>query len=140
VRPRRGVLTLSFANVEAYQSFDPAQPTASRFVEEDMNRLWSAEVLDGDRRSPDLARARQLRPVVDVADYLLDIHSMQLDCAPLMLSGMAEKGRLLAKAVGVPSTIVADRGHDAGPRMRDYGHFGDPADARTALLAECGQH
>ena len=138
--PQRGTLTLSFANVAAYQGFDPAEPSASRFVDEDMNRLWTDEVLDGERQSAELARARALRPAVAAADFLLDIHSMQLDCAALMLCGLAEKGRVMARAVGVPATIVADRGHDAGRRMRDYAHFGDPADARTALLVECGQH
>lgn len=138
--PQRGTLTLSFANVAAYESFDEAQPTASRFVDEDMNRLWTAEVLDGTRQSAELARARALRPLLADADYLLDIHSMQLDCPALMLCGLAEKGRVLARAVGVPPVIVADRGHDAGRRMRDYEHFGDPADARAALLVECGQH
>jgi predicted deacylase len=138
--PVRGTLTLSFANVAAYESFDPADPTASRFVDEDMNRLWTAEVLDGERHSAELTRARAMRPAVAEADFLLDIHSMQLDCAPLMLSGLPEKGRILARSVAIPPTIVADRGHDAGRRMRDYEHFGDPADARAALLVECGQH
>src|ERR1700733_2079451 len=44
--PRIGSLTMSFANVEAYQSFDPANPNASRFVDQDFNRVWSAAVLD----------------------------------------------------------------------------------------------
>lgn len=138
--PERGTLTLSFANVAAYESFDPGEPTASRFVDEDMNRLWTADVLDGERQSAELTRARAMRPAVAAADFLLDIHSMQLDCPALMLCGLPEKGRVLARAVAIPPTIVADRGHDAGRRMRDYAHFGDPADGRAALLVECGQH
>ena len=35
---------------------------------------------------------------------------------------------------------MCDAGHAAGPRMRDYGGFGDPASAKTALLIESGQH
>ena len=35
---------------------------------------------------------------------------------------------------------MCDAGHAAGPRMRDYGGFGDPASPKTALLIECGQH
>jgi hypothetical protein len=35
---------------------------------------------------------------------------------------------------------MCDAGHAAGPRMRDYGGFGDPASSKTALLIECGQH
>src|SRR5690349_18258406 len=65
IRPRTGKLTLSFANVEAYHSFDPAYPDASRFVDHDFNRLWSEAVLDDSARDcVELRRARQMRPVV----------------------------------------------------------------------------
>ena len=77
LRPRQGRLTLAFDNVDAYRHFDPRVPVASRFVDEDFNRLWAPGTLDGPRRSTELARARTLRPVVDAADFLLDIHSMQ---------------------------------------------------------------
>lgn len=140
VQPERGVLTLGFSNVPAYESFDKDNPTASRFVDEDLNRVWSVDVLDGDRQSAELSRARELRPVIDEVDFLLDIHSMQLNCAPLMLCGPLQKGRELAAAVGVPETVVADKGHNAGRRMRDYGGFSDPASPRNSLLVECGQH
>ena len=74
LHPRHGKLTLAFDNVAAYQSFDRRVPTASRFVDEDFNRLWAPATLDGERQSTELARARALRPVVDEADFLLDIH------------------------------------------------------------------
>ena len=140
VRPRRGALVLGFVNVAAYLRFDAKNPTASRFVDEDFNRLWDAEVLDGPRQSAELGRARALRPLVAAADHLLDIHSMQSRSPALMLSGLADKGRTLARKVGVPGYVVADAGHRAGRRMRDYGDFSDPASAKTALLVECGQH
>jgi len=140
VRPQHGVLTLSFANVAAYHSFDAGNPTASRYLDEDFNRLWTHEVLASPRRSAELDRARELRPVVEEADFLLDLHSMQGESPALMLSGTAEKGRVLAQGVGVPAFIVADAGHRAGARMRDYGDFANPEHARTALLVECGQH
>lgn len=140
IRPDRGVLTISFANVAAYQTFDPSAPAASRFIDEDFNRLWSTDILSSGRRSVELDRARDLRPVVGEADYLLDIHSMQMDGPALMLSGVAEKGRALARAVGVPSFVIADGGHKAGPRMRDFADFASPEHRRTALLVECGQH
>ena len=139
-RPLRGSLTLAFMNVDAYRTFDPAQPSASRFLDEDMNRLWAPDVLDGRRRSRELARARMLRPVVDAADRLLDLHSMQLEGPPLTLCGTAPQGRALAIDIGQPRHVVADPGHRAGPRMRDYGGFGRPGDGRAALLVECGQH
>jgi predicted deacylase len=140
VRPKRGILTLAFCNVEAFGHFDPVRPTASRFIDEDFNRVWSAEVLDGPRRSAELARARVLRPVIAAADFLLDIHSMQHATLPLMLCGPLEKGRAFARAVGYPETIVSDAGHAAGKRMRDYGGFGDADSPKNALLIECGQH
>ena len=140
VRPRRGRLTLAFDNVAAYREFDSRYPIASRYVDEDFNRLWSPATLDGPRRSIELERARALRPVVDAADYLLDLHSMQYATAPLMLAGLLPRSRELARRVGIPELIMCDAGHAAGPRMRDYGGFGDPASEKTALLIECGQH
>jgi predicted deacylase len=140
VRPRRGTLTLAFDNVAAYREFDPRYPIASRYVDEDFNRLWSPQTLDAPRRSVELERARALRPVVDAADYLLDLHSMQYATAPLMLAGLLPRSRELARRVGIPELIMCDAGHAAGPRMRDYGGFGDPASPKTALLIECGQH
>jgi predicted deacylase len=140
IRPRQGVLTLAFCNVAAFSNFDRAKPTASRFVDEDFNRLWSPEVLDGSRRSVELARARELRPIVAAADYLLDIHSMQHATAALLLCGPLEKGRRLAREIGYPEIVVSDEGHAAGRRMRDYGDFGKPDSPRNSLLIECGQH
>lgn len=140
VMPERGTLTLAFANVEAYRRFDPALPTASRFVDEDFNRVWDAATLDGPRQSHDLNRARELRPIVDTVDLLLDLHSMTLPSEPLMLAGLAAKSVALARRVGAPEIIMRDRGHAAGTRLRDYGGFGDPRSDKTALLIECGEH
>src|SRR5438067_9595892 len=140
VKPRRGKLTLAFNNIAAYREFDPRYPVASRYVDEDFNRLWSPATLDGERKSVELARARALRPVVDAADYLLDIHSMQYATAPLMLAGLLPRSRELARQIGIPELIMCDKGHAAGPRMRDHGGFGYPASPKAALLIECGQH
>lgn len=140
LRPRRGRLTLAFDNVAAYKSFDRRYPVVSRFVDEDFNRLWDEATLDGLRQSAELARARVLRPFVEAADFLLDIHSMQYATAPLMLAGTLDRSVALARRVGIPELIMCDAGHAAGKRMRDYGRFGDPASAKTALLIEAGQH
>jgi predicted deacylase len=140
LRPRRGKLTLAFDNVAAYRRFDARFPVASRYVDEDFNRLWDPETLDGPRQSIELARARALRPFVDAADFLLDIHSMQYATAALMLAGLLDRSTRLARRVGIPGLIVRDKGHAAGPRMRDYAGFGDPHSGKTALLIEAGQH
>lgn len=140
VRPKQGRLSLGFMNVAAYQRFDPADPLMSRFVDEDFNRLWNAETLDGPRDSTELRRAREVRPFIDTVDRLLDIHSMQHATGALMLAGPLDKGRKLAEGVGVPELVVMDEGHAAGRRMRDYAAFRDPASPKDALLVECGQH
>jgi predicted deacylase len=140
VRPRVGRLTLSFANVEAYLRFDPKEPQATRFVDEDFNRVWSPATLTSMRDSSELQRAREMRPLIDDVDLLLDIHSMHDHHEPVMICGALDKGIKFARNVGVPNWVVADRGHANGTRMRDYGGFGDPQSTKNALLVECGQH
>lgn len=140
IRPRRGSLTVGFANVAAYGAFDPSYPTLSRFIDEDLNRLWDLDTLHGKRSSLELARARAIRPLVDRTDFLLDIHSMQNATEPLLLAGLTEPGVALARKVGFPETVVIDGGHASGARLRDYGAFADPKGPCAALLVECGQH
>ena len=138
-RPARGRLTLGFANLDAFARFDPAQPIMSRFVDEDLNRLWDPALLDGARRSTELERARAMRRLVDSADILLDLHSMLWPSDALMLCGPSAKGRALAEAIGVPGLVVADHGHVSGPRLIDYAAFTGPG-AAAAVLVESGQH
>jgi predicted deacylase len=141
LRPRRGRLTLAFANVDAYQRWDPAQPDASRYVDQDFNRVWSVSTLDdASRDSSELRRARALRPVVDSVDWLLDLHSMHERSAPLNVCGPLDKGIALARELGIPAHIVSDAGHPEGRRMRDYAQFGEAGSPKNALLVECGQH
>ena len=140
LRPLRGKLTLGFLNIAAFARFDPARPTASRFIDEDMNRIWDRAILEGPRDSVELARARAIRPLVESADILLDLHSMLWPSEPLILCGRTEKGRRLARAIGTPTIAVADRGHNSGPRLIDYGGFADDGDPRIACLVEAGPH
>jgi len=139
-RPRCGSLTVVFANVEAYARFDAADPYPSRLVDEDLNRVWGDEQLFGSRDSVELRRARELRPFVDDADLLLDIHSMSEPCRPLMVCGTLDKNADYARELGVPADLLIDTGHPAGLRMVERGGFGDPASPRRALLVECGYH
>ncbi len=140
VRPVRGRLTLGFANVAAYEAFDASNPYASRFVDEDLNRVWDDETLDGPRNSAELARARAIRPLLETVDHLLDIHSVDLPQPAMLLAGQRTKGRTLAAAIGSPAHVVMDAGHAAGRRMRDFAGFDDPASPRSACLVECGYH
>jgi predicted deacylase len=140
VKPVKGKLTLAFANVAAFERFDFGDPDRSRYIDEDYNRVWADEVIGGKRDSAELRRARELRPFVDAADFLLDLHSMHEPCRPIMVCGMLDKGAEFARRVGVPADLLIDTGHPAGVRMRDRGGFGDPKSAKNALLIECGQH
>ncbi len=138
--PRQGKLTLAFANVEAFARFDFDDPDRSRYVDEDYNRVWADAALDGPRDSLELRRARVLRPFVDAADYLLDIHSMHEPCRPIMVCAKSEKSAAFARRLRVPGDLLIDTGHPAGLRMIERGGFGDPKSPRTAVLIECGQH
>jgi len=138
--PEHGRITFGFVNLPAFARFDPRQPTASRFVDEDMNRLWDPVVLDGPRQSSELTRAREIRPLIDEIDILLDLHSMLWPSEPLILCGTSEKGRALALAIGQPELVVADHGHASGRRIIDYPPFVDNNDPRAANLVEGGQH
>jgi predicted deacylase len=140
IAPVNGKLILAFANVAAFERFDFGDPDRSRYIDEDYNRVWADEVIGGKRDSAELRRARALRPFVDAADFLLDLHSMHEPCRPIMVCGMLDKGAELARRVGVPADLLIDTGHPAGLRMRDRGGFGDPKSAKNALLIECGQH
>ncbi|MFO1327569.1 MAG: succinylglutamate desuccinylase/aspartoacylase family protein [Rubrivivax sp.] len=139
-RPRQGRLTLVFANVEAFSRFDAADPHRARYVDEDLNRVWSDEALAAPVDTVERRRARELRPFVDAADLLLDIHSMHEDCRPIMVCGTADKNADFARRLGVPADLLIDTGHPAGLRMVERGGFGDPASPKRALLIECGQH
>jgi len=140
VDPAKGKLTLAFANVAAFARFDFGDPDRSRYIDEDYNRVWADAVIGGPRDSAELRRARELRPFVDAADYLLDLHTMTEACRPIMVCGMLDKGADFARRVGVPADLLIDTGHPAGLRMRDRGGFGDPASPKNALLIEAGQH
>ncbi|MDB5932554.1 MAG: succinylglutamate desuccinylase/aspartoacylase [Polaromonas sp.] len=140
LRPRRGRITAAFCNMAAFARFDENQPDASRFVDEDFNRVWAAGVLDGARRSTELDRARDIRPFVDRASHLLDLHSMHEPCAPLLVTGLLPRNIAFAQSLGTACQAIVDGGHADGVRMRDHGPFGDAHGDRIALLLEAGQH
>lgn len=140
IRPVKGKLTLMFANVSAYQSFNRYDPSAARYLDEDMNRVWDASVLNGLHTSRELERARALLPIIETADLLLDIHSMTNASMPVILTGMQQKHHDFARRTGIPALLVRDSGHAAGPRLRDHARFTDPDTPPISLLVECGHH
>jgi predicted deacylase len=141
-RPTLGKLSIAIMNVKAYLAFDPKNANRTRWVDEDFNRLWGPGVLQDSSRkkSYEFLRANEVLPIVADADLLLDIHSMQKPCVPLMMAGMIDKGRELAKSVGMNMSTITDSGHAEGMRMRDFGEFSDPKSKKNSLLVECGQH
>lgn len=141
VRPKIGTLTVLFSNVAAYESFDKAQPFESRQLVHNMNRIWSAELLDGSEHSPELQRARVLRPVIDAADYILDIHSTSQDVVPFWVYPAYDRNADVALAIGRPPVhLVMPSGLGSGTPLIQYGHHGDPAGQGAAMVVECGQH
>lgn len=146
LRPRQGALTLAFCNLAAFDRFDAQRPDASRFVDEDMNRVWGPGLTAADaRRSRERDRARELLPFLEQADWLLDLHSMHEPGEPLLLTGLQPRNRALARALSTPRCVIVDAGHRDGQRMRDHGRFGvvepDGSDDGTrSLLIECGWH
>jgi predicted deacylase len=140
LQPSRGRLTFGFANLAAFARFDPEDPVASRYVEEDLNRVWDRSWLTGSRRSLELDRAREMRPLIETADVLFDLHSMLWPSDPLILCGATLKGRRLAEGIGAPGLVISDSGHSNGRRLIDYDVFSDPGSAPRANLVEAGQH
>ncbi|MBV1833754.1 succinylglutamate desuccinylase/aspartoacylase family protein [Komagataeibacter pomaceti] len=140
LRPLSGRLSVIFANMTALDHFDPANPVAARFMDEDMNRVWSPERLQGTRSSCELARARQILPVIRTADILVDLHSMLWPGRPLVLSGRGPRGVALGRQISATDLIVADDGHADGTRLIDFERFASPATTARACLLEAGQH
>ena len=141
VRPLVGTLTLSFANVQAYESFDAARPFDSRQIVHNMNRIWSRELLDGSDDSPELRRARLMRPVVEAADHVLDIHSTIQDVEPFWVYPAHARNATVALSVGMPQIhLVMPNGLGSGTPLIEYGAFGQASHHGAAMVVECGQH
>lgn len=140
-RPKIGSLTLSFSNVAAYESFDPTRPFESRQLVHNFNRIWSDDLLNCNEVSPELTRARELRPIFAQADDLLDLHSTAQDVEPFWVYLSFEHNAATACAIGRPSVhMVMPKGLGSGVPIIQYGRFADPLNNRCAMVAECGQH
>lgn len=159
VLPERGSLSLSFANVAAYESFDINAPFDSRQLVHNLNRIWSDAELASDVNSPELDRAREMRSLFDSAHALLDIHSTTQPVPPFFVysEGAASKASMaLADGIGFPSVqLVMPGGMQTGTPLIEYGSFGAAraGDATStisstpfapgaggAVVVECGQH
>ncbi|MDO9093721.1 MAG: succinylglutamate desuccinylase/aspartoacylase family protein [Rubrivivax sp.] len=141
VRPNSGTLTISFANVAAYESFDASRPFDSRQLVHNLNRIWSAEWLDGPEHSPELERAREMRSVVAAADHILDIHSTSQAVQPFWVYPQFGRNGDAALAIGRPAVhLVMPQGLGSGTPLIQHGRHGQADHGGVALVAECGQH
>ena len=150
VRPKRGRLTLSFANVGAYETLDVNNPGPSKYLDVNFNRVWKDTILDGGSDAREIRRAKELRPMVRSADVLLDLLS---DCfyrapdpwydPPLLSYIEKEACRDIADRIGFPLHHIgcpagADGEHSG--LLFEYGGFSDAKSAACGFLAECGPH
>lgn len=141
LRPVSGRLTFVFANVSAFERFDAESPRASRYIDEDLNRVWGDDLAKRPASSAERVRALELLPMLQDADFLLDLHSMQGQSPALMLCGMTERSRAFALELGMPGLVVADRGHANGTRLIEHGPFAaETTEGPVALLLEAGPH
>ena len=140
ISPQRGRLSLIFANTEAFMAFDPQNPTATRYLDEDLNRLWGEDRLQSPRDSREMRRVRELLPVIESVDVLVDLHSMLWPSDPLMLVADTQPAIRLGQSLGTPRLTVADPGHISGRRLVDHARFTKPGSSAAAVLVEAGQH
>lgn len=141
VRPKIGSLTVSFANIAAYESFEPQDPFASRQITHNLNRVWSDAWLDGDEDSIELQRARAMRPAVAAADHILDIHSTSQDVVPFWVYPHFERNTIVANALPRPGVhLVMPSGLGSGTPLIQHGRHGHADGPGAAMVVECGQH
>jgi len=140
ISPQRGRLSLIFANTEAFMAFDPEDPTATRYLDEDLNRLWGEDRLQSPRDSREMRRVRELLPVIENVDVLVDLHSMLWPSDPLTLVADTQPAIKLSLSLGTPRLTVADPGHISGRRLVDHARFTKPGSRAAAVLVEAGQH
>lgn len=140
IRPRAGRLTLSFANVAAYDRFS-ADALQWRFVDRDFNRLWHDDLLAQDHASVEARRAHAMAPLLRTVDRLLDLHSTWHAVLPFFVMSRLPRVRRWADQLALPARqLLLPAFRHEGYHMIDYGAFADPDADAIALIAECGQH
>lgn len=141
VRPKIGTLTVSFANVAAYESFDASRPFESRQITHNLNRIWSVALLDGSEDSVELRRARELRGVLAAADHILDIHSTSQEVEPFWVYPAWPRNAAVALALSQPAVhLVMPSGLGSGTPIIQFAHHGTAQHTGTAVVVECGGH
>lgn len=137
--PQIGKLSLVLLNVAAHEASNGVDPYGRRFVEQDFNRVWDKALLASDADSLELRRARQVQPLVDTVDVLLDIHATPYEAVPYFVQKPGSKGVDLADRLGLPRTrIFFEQGSAHSPTITNYGQFADPNSSAVAVSLETG--
>lgn len=139
IAPLRGKLSLALLNIDAYHASNGVDPYGTRFVETDFNRVWDPEILDSDKDTVELRRARELRPLIDTVDILLDIHSTPYEATPYFVQKPGSRGIDLANQLGIPRTrILFEQGSAHSPTISNYRQFKATDSAAVAVSLETG--
>ncbi|MBO1326385.1 succinylglutamate desuccinylase/aspartoacylase family protein [Acetobacter sp. TBRC 12305] len=145
--PRHGRLSLIFLNLDAYAMFDPAKPMQSRFIDEDLNRLWQPDLIRSAHASVEMRRLREVLPVIETADLLLDLHTMPWPGHPLFLTNAARRNlalaRLLAEAQAgtpAPNNRVLDQALLQTPSQGPATRGGPRTPARPPTVVQDNGH
>ncbi|HZY69247.1 MAG TPA: succinylglutamate desuccinylase/aspartoacylase family protein [Devosia sp.] len=139
IKPKKGKLSLALLNVDAHAASNGLDPYGTRFVEMDFNRVWDPELLDSGKDSVELRRAREIRPLIDTVDILLDIHSTPYEATPYFVQKPGSRGIALADLIGTPRTrILFEQGSAHSPTITNYRQFSDPNATAMAVSLETG--
>lgn len=141
IKPLKGRISLCFGNPKAYANFDKNNPTQSRFVDQDINRIWGKELENLSLDNYELRRARELREYLNGVDYLLDIHTMQAEGPAVALVADRQSGLDCTRKLTEIPFILTGKVHDPESlRLRDLPNFGETRAHAAAIQIEAGQH
>ncbi|HQZ13572.1 MAG TPA: succinylglutamate desuccinylase/aspartoacylase family protein [Devosia sp.] len=139
ISPLKGKLSLALLNIDAYHASNGVDPYGTRFVETDFNRVWDPDILDSDKDTVELRRAREIRPLIDTVDILLDIHSTPYEATPYFVQKPGSRGIALADQLGIPRTrILFEQGSAHSPTITNYRQFKAADSDAVAVSLETG--
>lgn len=141
VRPKIGTLTVSFANIEAYEAFDLERPYENRQLVHNLNRIWTPNCSTAASKAPSCAaRASCARCWTPPTTSSTSIRRAPVQ--PFWVYYDLPRNAALATAVGTPEVqLVMPAERFPGTGVMGHGRHGDPqSDSGGAVVVECGQH
>jgi predicted deacylase len=137
----RGRVTLIAANPAGFRARRPDEPQAGRFLDEDMNRLWSADRLAGAGADTiEMRRAREIASLFGDADLVVDLHSMATPGPRLLMFHDTPGARAVLPALPADAHRIrfVSPLHEGRLLVEQPALLGDPR--RAAFVVECGAH